>query len=144
MFGSDGELLPETFTRVSTIATSNEKAAQLLAVHMQVDSTLGLPEIRICYLKHLSFLHVKDSYGDGEVSHAMALLPTEDQLGVSLDSLKESIMFQSGIYQNVELPSTCMTIRRRALWGGQEIDFFCKIPGQAHFAAKADSIQCLR
>ena len=80
VFGEDGELLPETLTHIITISSSNEKLAQLAADHLEVDSVLGLAETKVRYLKRLNFLHVKDSYGEGEVSSAIALLPTDDQV----------------------------------------------------------------
>ena len=141
------DVLPETLTQVGTITSSNERAAQLAADHMQVDSCLGLAEIKIRYPKRLSFLHVKDAYGDCKGSNAIALRPTEDRLGVSLESLEEGTMFQSGIYQNVVLLCTFMTMRWRARPGTAGRLLLQNITGQvarAHFAAKADSIPCLR
>ena len=99
-------------TQVSAISSSNEKAAQLAADHLEIDSLLGLAEIKVRYLKRLHFLHAKDSYGEGEVSAAMALLPTEDTAGVSLDSLKESVLCQSGMYQAVPLASSYLVVSK--------------------------------
>ena len=111
-FGDDGELLPDTVTQVSAISSSNEKAAQLAADHLEIDSLLGLAEIKVRYLKRLHFLHTKDSYGEGEVSTGMVLLPTEDTAGISLDALKESILCQSGMYQAVPLASSFLLVNK--------------------------------
>ena len=76
------------------------------------DSMLGLAEVKVRYLKRLPFLHAKDSFGDHDVSAGMVLLPTEDSAGVSLAALQESIMLRSGIYQNVDLPNTFMSMTK--------------------------------
>ena len=83
-FGDDGQLLPETLTQIAAVSSSNERAAQLAADHLEIDGTLGLAEIKVRYLKHLNFIDAKDSYGDGEVSFGVVLLPTADEAGASL------------------------------------------------------------
>jgi hypothetical protein len=103
-FGRDGNLLPEAVARVHSVKSSSQRAAQLAADHLEIDTAIGLADIEVRYPKRLTFLHAKDSHGDKDSAQAFVLIPTEDLPGINTDSLKESIMFQSGTSLEVPLP----------------------------------------
>jgi len=97
-FGRDGTLLPEVVTRVHAVKSNSQRAAQLAADHLEIDTAIGLADIEVRYPKRLTFLHAKNSHGDKDSTQAFLLIPTEDLPGINTDSLKESIMFQSGTF----------------------------------------------
>jgi len=50
-FGRDGNLLPEAITRVHSVKSSGQRAAQLASDHMEIDTTIGLADINLRYPK---------------------------------------------------------------------------------------------
>ena len=72
---------------------------------MQVDGELGLanPERRV--LTRLFVEYVPDRGGKTQSTHAMVLIPTEKEAGLSATCLAEATMFKSGMYNHVFVPS---------------------------------------
>ena len=51
------------------------------------------------------FEHVPDREGKTESTHAMVLIPTEEEAGLNTTCLAEATLFKSGMYNNVLVPS---------------------------------------
>jgi hypothetical protein len=126
-FGCDGNLLPDTITRVHAVRSSNQRAAQLAADHIDIDTAVGLADIAVRYPKHVTFLHVKDSHGDKDATLALLLIPTETEPGINMDSLKESTMFGGATFLEVPVPVTMQAITQKLALQAKRalIDHWC-------------------
>ena len=112
-FGADGSLLPETITQVHAVKSAAQRAAQLAADHMELDSSVGLADILVRYPKRLTFLHTKDSHGEKDSTLALLLIPTEAEPGVDVNCMKEATMFGSGAFLEVPVSSTIMPMSKK-------------------------------
>ena len=112
-FGRDGNLLPDAITRVHAVKSSSQRAAQLAADHIDIDTAVGLADIAVRYPKRVTFLHVKDSHGDKDATLALLLIPTETEPGINTASLKEATMFQGGTFLEVPVPVTIQPITQQ-------------------------------
>ena len=72
---------------------------------MQVDGELGLANPERRFLNRFCFEHVSGREGKTESTHAMVLIPTEEEAGLNATLLAEATMFKSGMCSNVLVPS---------------------------------------
>ena len=112
-YTADG-VLPEALTTLHSVKTAAQKAAQLAADWGDIDTELGLSNIRVRYPKRITFLHKADVHGDKATTCAQLLLPVDDSEGVNMESLKESIMMSSGTYTEVPVTSSFTMVSRKA------------------------------
>ena len=112
-------VLPEALTSSYSVKSPLQKAAQLSADWMQVDGELGLANPERRFLKRLFFEHVKDREGKTESTHAMVLIPTHEEEGLKESCLAEAIMFKSGIYNNVPVPTHFVECSKKAAFGAK-------------------------
>ena len=103
-FTADG-ILPEALTALHMVKSDSERAAQLAQYCHDVYSSLGMPDIKSRYPKHVHLLHNVDGAGERNNTAAFMLVPTYESPGVNTGSLGESVMFRSGSYTDVPVPS---------------------------------------
>ena len=114
----DGEL-PEALTAAYSVKSPLQKAAQLAADCMMVDSNLGLANTERRFLKRLVFEHCPDRENKTDSTHAMVLVPVQEQAGLKTACITEATMFKSGIYNNVPIPTTFLSVSRKAAFGAK-------------------------
>ena len=123
----DGEL-PQALTSAYSVKSPLQRAAQLSADCMQVDGEIGLANPERRFLKRLFFEHVADREGKTDSTHAMVLIPTEDEPGLKASCLAEANMFKSGMYGNVPVPTQFVQVTKKAAFGAKramDVDWKC-------------------
>ena len=118
MHGYVDGVLPEALTSAYSVKSPLQKAAQLSVDWMQVDGELGLANPERRFLKRV-FEHVPDREGKTESTHAMVLIPTEEEAGLNTTCLAEATMFKSGMYNNVLVPSHFVSCSKKAAYGAK-------------------------
>ena len=113
----DGVLL-EALTSVYSVKSPVQKVAQLSVDWMQVDGELGLANPERRFLKGVFFEHVPDWEGKTESTHAMVLIPTEEETGLNTTCLADATMFKSGMYNNVPVPSHFVSCSKKKAASG--------------------------
>ena len=81
------------------------------------------------FLKRLFFEYVPDREGKTESTHAMVLIPTEEEAGLNTTCLAEATMFKSGMYSNVLVPSHFASCSKEkdSLWRQTGHDRFLEV-----------------
>ena len=111
-FDANG-VLPEAITSVYAVRSSAQRAAQLAKDCNQVDNTLGMANIDARFPKALTFDHRTDSTGDQTATRALVLIPVESGFGVVHNKLEETVMFKSGNYLQVPVPTHFIKISKK-------------------------------
>ena len=111
-FDSNG-VLPEAITSVYAVRSAAQRAAQLAKDCNQVDNIIGMANIDARFPKALTFDHRTDSTGDQTATRALVLIPVESGFGVVHNKLEQTVMFKSGNYLQVPVPTHFIKISKK-------------------------------
>jgi hypothetical protein len=102
-FTKDG-VLPDALTSLHAVKSYAQRQAQLAQDCHEVDRLIGVGEISARYPKRVHFLHSVDGTGEMSSTCALLLVPTEEEAGVDVSKLNESVLFRSGTFTDVPVP----------------------------------------
>ena len=110
----DGEgALPEALTSLHSVKSAAQRNAQLAADCHDVDKIIEFSNSEEHYPRRLHFLHQKDGVGECATTAAMVLLPTNEEGGVNMASLSESVMLRSGTYTEVPVSTQFVGVSQK-------------------------------